>query len=671
MFKKILIANRGEIACRVIKAAKKMDIQTVAVYSEADSDALHVSMADEAIAVGPAPSTESYLVIDNIIRACRDSGAEAVHPGYGFLSENAEFAERLEAAGIAFIGPGPHAIRSMGDKITSKLLALEANVSTVPGHTDVIENTDHAVTIAREIGYPVMLKASAGGGGKGMRIAHDDQECRDGFERATGEARTAFGDDRVFIEKYIEEPRHIEIQVLADSHGNVVHLFERECSLQRRHQKIIEESPSPFLDEETRAAMGAEAVALARAVDYRSAGTVEFIVDAEKNFYFLEMNTRLQVEHPVTEFVTGLDLVNLMICVAAGESLPFSQDDLNQQGWAIEARVYAEDPLRNFLPSIGRLVRYAPPEESDTVRVDTGVYEGAEVSMHYDPMIAKLVTYGETREQSIATMRRALNQFYLSGVAHNISFLAALVEHERFRSGQISTNMIAEEYPDGFHPADVVHDDIGLLIAVAASVHRRYMDRAAGISGQMPGYEREIHLRWVVVLGGEHHPVEVVPTEDGTGHFVSYAGSVYQVISQWQFGQPLFTGTVNGQQVNLILERRNMVYRLLHWGSQVDVMVLTARAAELLNCMPEKQPPDLSRFLLSPMPGLLSKLMVDTGHDVKRGQDLAVVEAMKMENVLRAERDGKVSKSLAAVGDTLSVDQPILEFEAVSTNSHP
>jgi len=669
MFQKILIANRGEIACRVIKTARKMGIKTVAVYSEADKNALHVAMADEALHIGPAPSTESYLVIDNIIQACRESGAEAVHPGYGFLSENAEFAERLDEAGIAFIGPNVHAIRSMGDKITSKRLAIDAGVNTIPGHTDVIENADHAVAIAAEIGYPVMIKASAGGGGKGMRVARNDTECRDGFERATGEARSAFGDDRVFLEKFIEEPRHIEIQVMADRHGNIIHLFERECSLQRRHQKIIEESPSPLLDDATRTAMGEQAVALARAVDYQSAGTVEFIADADRNFFFLEMNTRLQVEHPVTEFVTGLDLVELMIRVAAGEPLPLSQADVQQHGWAIEGRIYAEDPLRNFLPSVGRLVRYMPPSESDVVRVDTGVYEGDEVSIYYDPMIAKLITYGATRELAIAHMRHALNHFYLSGVSHNISFLAALVEHTRFREGRLTTNMIAEEYPEGFHPADVVHDDPALLISVAATIHRRYMDRAASISGQMPGYEREVHDNWVVAIGGIQHPVDVSPLENGCGHDVCYGGENYQVLSNWQFGQPLFNGTVNGVEVCMMLERRNMIYRLFHWGSQVDIMVLTAKAAELLACMPKKEPPDMSRYLLSPMPGLLSQLMVDVGHEVKRGQDLAVVEAMKMENVLRAERDGTVSKSLATVGDTLAVDQPILEFETSTLNS--
>ena len=463
MFKKILIANRGEIACRVIKTARKMGIRTVAVYSEADKEALHVSSADEAVAIGPPPSIQSYLAIDKIVQACRETGAEAVHPGYGFLSEKAAFAERLADEGIVFIGPKPHAMKNMGDKITSKKLAMRAGVNTVPGHADVISDGDRAVGIAREIGYPVMLKASAGGGGKGMRIARSDEQCRDGFKRASNEARAAFGDDRVFIEKYIEQPRHIEVQVLGDGYGNVIHLGERECSLQRRHQKVIEEAPSPFLDPETRAAMGDQAVALARAVDYQSAGTVEFIVDANRNFYFLEMNTRLQVEHPVTEFVTGLDLVELMIRIAAGERLPFSQADVRLDGWAIEARVYAEDPLRNFLPSVGRLVRYLPPAESATIRVDTGVYEGGEVSIHYDPMLAKLISHGGSRDQAIAHLRDALNEFCIRGVSHNISFLAALVDHPRFHQGRLSTNLIAEEYPDGFHPADTVHDDPALI----------------------------------------------------------------------------------------------------------------------------------------------------------------------------------------------------------------
>lgn len=661
MFDKILIANRGEIACRVIRTARQMGIKTVAVYSEADRDALHVQQADEAVLIGPAPSAQSYLQIERIVKACQDTGAQAVHPGYGFLSENATFATALEAAGIAFIGPNIHAIQAMGDKITSKQLAEKAGVNTVPGYTGVIEDAQHALSIARDIGYPVMLKASAGGGGKGMRIARNDAEVREGFERASSEAKSSFGDDRVFVEKYIEEPRHIEIQVMADSHGNVLYLWERECSLQRRHQKVIEEAPSPFLDEATRQAMGEQAVALARAVEYRSAGTVEFIVDRERNFYFLEMNTRLQVEHPVTELITGLDLVELMIRVAAGEPLPLGQADLKREGWAIEARVYAEDPFRNFLPSIGRLVRYVPPPEGPTVRVDTGIYEGGEVSMYYDPMIAKLVTHGGTRDQAIKHMLDALNEYYIRGVSHNIPFLTALVDHSRFRQGKISTNMIAEEYPEGFNPSDVVHDDPALLISVAASIHRRYMDRAASISGQMPGYEHQVHNNWVVVMGGESHPVHVDPVPGG--HNVQYQGEMHRVESDWQFGQPLFRGRFNGGQICLQVERRNFRYRLFHNGSQVDLMVLTLHAAELYRHMPVKAPPDMSRFLLSPMPGLLSQVMVEVGAEVKAGQDLAIVEAMKMENVLKAERDGVVAKVVANPGDSLAVDQAILEFE--------
>ena len=661
MFKKILIANRGEIACRVIKTARKMGIKTVAVYSEADKDALHVEMADEAVFIGPPPTAQSYLVMERIVQACKDTGAEAVHPGYGFLSERPAFCEMLEKEGIVFIGPKVRAIDAMGDKITSKKLAKEAGVSTVPGHTDIIRDTAHALQIAREIGYPVMLKASAGGGGKGMRVAWNDAECADGFERATNEARSSFGDDRVFVEKYIEEPRHIEIQVLGDSHGNILYLGERECSLQRRHQKVIEEAPSPFLDEKTRRAMGEQAVALARAVDYQSAGTVEFIVDAKRNFYFLEMNTRLQVEHPVTEYITGLDLVEQMIRVAAGEPLAFKQDDVKLKGWAIEARVYAEDPFRNFLPSIGRLVKYMPPQETEVVRVDTGVYEGGEVSMYYDPMIAKLITYGATRDRAIAHMRDALNEFFIRGVQHNISFLAALMVHTRFMTGRISTNMIAEEYPHGFHAADVPHDDPALLIAVAAFLHRSYMDRAAKISGQMLGHERKVKNDWVVLMGGQSHPVHIELVEGG--YDVVYMGENYQVRSDWQFGQPLFKGTLNGTDICIQVERRGMHYRLFHWGSQADVMVMSPRVAELQALMPEKAPPDLSKFLLSPMPGLLTKLAVQVGQEVKAGEELAVIEAMKMENVLRADQDAKVVKILATTGESLAVDQAIIEFE--------
>jgi len=661
MFKKILIANRGEIACRVMRTARRLGIATVAVYSEADQDALHVLLADESVPIGPAPAAASYLSIDNIVGACRDTGAQAVHPGYGFLAENAAFVDRLANAGIVFIGPPAAAIRAMGDKIASKLLAEKAGVNTIPGHADVIQDPIHAVAVARKIGYPVMLKASAGGGGRGIRVARDDDQCADGFVRATGEASGSFGDERVFIEKYIGRPRHIEIQVMADAHGNVIHLGERECSLQRRHQKVIEEAPSPFLSDETRQAMGRQAVALAAAVGYQSAGTVEFIVDQDQNFYFLEMNTRLQVEHPVTEMVTGIDLVEWMIRIAAGEPLPISQADVRTSGWAIEARVYAEDPFRNFLPSAGRLVRYLPPPETEGMRVDTGVYEGSEVSIHYDPMIAKLITHGTSREQAVARMRDALNRFYIRGVTHNISFLAALVEHTGFRSGRIHTSTIAEDYPDGFNPADMAHDDPALLIAVVASIHRRYMDRAAGIIGQMPGYERKVHDDWVVLMGGAQHTVHVSPVEGG--HDVTYEDETFQVRSAWQFGEPLFIGTVNGNPVCIQVERHNLNYRLYHCGSQVDVRVFTPRAAELAASMPAKPPPDTSKSLLSPMPGMLSQLKVRVGDVVKSGQDLAVVEAMKMENVLRAESDGRVEKILVAEGDTLAVDQTIMEFE--------
>ena len=660
MFKKILIANRGEIACRIIKSARKMGIQTVAVYSEADQTALHTEMADEAVLIGPPPSTQSYLVIDRIIQACRDTGAEAVHPGYGFLSENAAFAEALAREGIAFIGPNIHAIQMMGDKITSKKLAMEAGANTIPGYTGVLENADQAVEIASQIGYPVMLKASAGGGGKGMRTAWNDAECRDGFERATNEARSSFGDERVFIEKYIEEPRHIEIQVLADRYGNVIYLGERECSTQRRHQKVIEECPSPFLDAATRQAMGEQAVALARAVDYQSAGTVEFIVDANRHFYFLEMNTRLQVEHPVTELVTGTDLVELMIRIADGEKLPLTQADVRLNGWAIEARVYAEDPFRNFLPSVGRLARYLPPAETDLVRVDSGVTEGGEVSMYYDPMIAKVITYGATRDQAIAHMRTALDAFYIRGVSHNIGFLTALMKHPRFVGGRLSTNLIAEEYPHGFHAADIPHDDPALLVTVAAAIHRRYMDRAACISGQMPGLERRVEDQWVVFMRGEYHPVTVTPVAGG--HDVIYKGELFAIRSDWRFGQTLFRGALNGADICVQVERRYQEYRLFHGGSQVDVLMLTPRAAELHRLMPVKAPPDLSRYLLSPMPGLLTQVAVEPGKEVRAGETLAVIEAMKMENVLYADRDCVVARVLAKVGDSLAVDQPIIEF---------
>ncbi|MEM7465899.1 MAG: acetyl/propionyl/methylcrotonyl-CoA carboxylase subunit alpha [Pseudomonadota bacterium] len=661
MFKKILIANRGEIACRVIRSAKALGISTVAVYSDADANALHTEVADEAIHIGPSASAESYLVTDKIIQACKDSGAEAVHPGYGFLSENAAFAERLAAENIAFIGPNVEAINSMGDKITSKILAKDAGVNTIPGYTDVIEGPDEAVKIAQDIGYPVMLKASAGGGGKGMRVVWNDEECRDGFERAANEARSSFGDDRVFAEKFIEQPRHIEIQIIADTHGDVVYLGERECSIQRRHQKVIEEAPSPFLDEATRQAMGEQAVALAKAVNYRSAGTVEFVVDAEKNFYFLEMNTRLQVEHPITEYVTGVDLVELMIRVANGEKLPLTQQDVSLTGWAIESRVYAEDPFRNFMPSIGRLVHYTPPPASDTIRVDTGIKEGSEVSMFYDPMIAKLITYGDTRDEAIETMHSALDQYYIRGVSHNISFLNALIAHPRFRSGELTTNFIAEEYPDGFHASDVAPTDPLLPIAIAASVHRAYVDRASLISDQLAGHERIVNDQFVVCAANNKHPVAVIAVNGGFE--ITIEDAQYRVITEWQIGDSLIHAEVNGHHVCFQLDREGVTYRLSHRGSEIEALVLTPRAAELSEHMLEKEQPDLSRFLLSPMPGLLVRLSAGVGETVKAGEELAVVEAMKMENSLRADEDVVVAKVLAEQGDTLAVDQPILEFE--------
>ncbi|MFO1363018.1 MAG: acetyl/propionyl/methylcrotonyl-CoA carboxylase subunit alpha [Burkholderiales bacterium] len=661
MFKRILIANRGEIACRVIRTARQMGIETVAVYSEADRAARHVALADRAVPIGPPPSASSYLAMDRILRAAQDSGAEAVHPGYGFLSENAAFCDLLEKNGIVFIGPKAGSIRALGDKIASKKLALAANVNTIPGYTDVIESAGQAVEIARGIGYPVMIKASAGGGGKGLRVAWNDDECREGFQSCRNEATAAFGDDRVFIEKFIVEPRHIEIQVLGDAHGSCLYLWERECSIQRRHQKVIEEAPSPFLDARTRRAMGEQAVALARAVDYQSAGTVEFVVGADARFYFLEMNTRLQVEHPVTEMITGLDLVEQMIRVAAGERLAYAQEDLRLDGWAIECRINAEDPFRGFLPSIGRLVKYMPPAElPGMVRVDTGVYEGGEISMHYDSMIAKLVAHGATRDQAIARMREALNAFVIRGVSTNIPFQAALMQHPRFVAGRFNTGFIAEEYPHGFRSEDVPHDDPALLVCVAAVLHRRYMDRAAGINGQLRGHERRVGPDWVVILDGAHHPVTV--SNIAGGQHVAYRGEAYTVLSDWAFGHPLFRGTVNGREICLQVERRNLVYRLFHRGTQVDVMVLTARAAELHALMPRKPPPDLSRFLLSPMPGLLREVTVAAGQQVRAGEKLAVIEAMKMENVLRAESDAVVKQLLAKAGDSLAVDQPIVEF---------
>ena len=662
MFKKILIANRGEIACRIIRTARRLGCRTVAVYSDADAGAQHVQLADEAVHLGPAPARDSYLAIERIVAACCSVQADAVHPGYGFLSENPAFVQRLEESGIVFIGPSRDAIARLGDKLASKRLAQQAGVNTVPGFDGEIFDADHALRVARRLQYPLMLKASAGGGGKGMRIVRNDDECRTAFDSAAREARSSFGDERLLMERYIEHPRHIEIQVLGDQQGRVISLGERECSLQRRHQKVIEEAPSPLVDQEMREAMGAQAVALAQAAGYHSAGTVEFIVDAERNFYFLEMNTRLQVEHPVTELVTRLDLVEQMIRIAAGEPLSIDPRAAQPKGWAMEARVYAEDPFRGFLPSIGRLVRYLPPNESPGVRIDTGVTEGDEVTLHYDPMLAKVIAHGPTREECRRRLRDALNEFAIRGVRHNISFLSALVDHPRYVGGWLSTGLIEEEYPQGFRPQDVVHDDPALLVTVAAVIHRRYRERAARISGQMPGYERQVETDWVVMIGGQGHAVSVQPAAHG--HDVVYAGRTYHVASAWQFGQPLFRAAVDGQPVCLQVDRQNLVYRLQHWGCEVEATVLSARAAELLARMPAKTPPDTSRMVLSPMPGLLVHLAVQAGDEVKTGQDLAIIEAMKMENLIRAERDGSVRQVFADVGETLAVDQPILELAA-------
>ncbi len=665
MFEKILIANRGEIACRVIRTARRLGIKTVAVYSDADKNALHVEMADEAVHIGPPPSAQSYLLIDRIIDACKKTGAQAVHPGYGFLSEKPAFQEALAAAGIAFIGPDAHAMRAMGDKIESKKLAKAAGVSTVPGYLGVIADDEEAVKIAREIGYPVMIKASAGGGGKGMRVAWNDEEAREGFRSATNEARSSFADDRVFIEKFIQQPRHIEIQLLADGQGTSLYLGERECSIQRRHQKVIEEAPSPFLDEATRKAMGEQAVALADAVQYKSAGTVEFIVDADRNFYFLEMNTRLQVEHPVTELITGFDLVELMIRVAAGEKLTIKQEDVRLHGWAIEARVYAEDPFRNFLPSTGRLTHYRPPSDDPHVRVDTGVFEGGEISMFYDPMIAKLCTWGSTRDAAIARMREALDQYYIRGVSHNIPFLASLMANQRFVDGRLTTNFIAEEYPNGFHASDLPPEDPAVLVAVAAVIHRSLNDRDIQISGKMVGSTVKVRDDWVVVVDGTPHPVHLHPANDGpmrVGCTVDIAGQHHAVWTDWRIGEPLFRGTVNGAHVCIQIDRVGIGYRLHHSGAQAMVKVLTPNAARLDALMPVKAPPDMSKFLLSPMPGLLVSLAVSEGQEIKAGEVLAVVEAMKMENILRASQDGTVAKIHAAPGSSLAVDQKIVEF---------
>ena len=742
MFKKILIANRGEIACRVIKTARKMGIKTVAVYSDADRDALHVTMADEAIHIGPPPAAESYIVIDRIMDAIRQSGAEAVHPGYGFLSENPKFAEALEKAGVAFIGPPVGAIEAMGDKITSKKLADEAGVSTVPGHMGLIEDADEAVKIAAEIGYPVMIKASAGGGGKGMRIAWNEKEAREGFQSSKNEAKSSFGDDRIFIEKFVTQPRHIEIQVLGDKHGNVIYLGERECSIQRRNQKVIEEAPSPFLDEETRKAMGEQAVALAKAVDYCSAGTVEFIVDGERNFYFLEMNTRLQVEHPVTELITGIDLVEQMIRVAAGEKLAITQKGVKLNGWAIESRLYAEDPYRNFLPSIGRLTRYRPPIEGETetgaiIRNDTGVYEGGEISMFYDPMIAKLCTWAKDRKAAITAMEDALDAFELEGIGHNLPFLSAVMSHGKFIDGDMTTAFIAEEYPDGFAGVTIEGEALGKVAAAAAVLNMIAELRRTRISGVLANHKRKVSKEWVAVIDGNQVPLklrkmrnegaivtlsetassiadklddgsksaetaakllpmlergaiyidkvagelgcsekevrnaidllrqygaEIESAGKGTLKF-RYRRTQYEVETGWRPGKSLAIVKVGKERLALKVEPTHTGYRIRWRGADMNVKLISKRQAQYLLLMPEKVAPDTSKLLLCPMPGLVVSIAVTEGEEVEEGQPLATVEAMKMENILRAEKKAKVSKINAAAGDSLAVDEVIMEFE--------
>ncbi|MEE4348678.1 MAG: acetyl/propionyl/methylcrotonyl-CoA carboxylase subunit alpha [Pacificimonas sp.] len=657
MLKKILIANRGEIACRVIKTAREMGIATVAVYSDADADALHVRMADEAVRIGPAPASESYLVPEKIIQACKDTGADAVHPGYGFLSERASFREALDKEGITFIGPPANAIAAMGDKIESKKLAREAGVSVVPGFVGEIEDTDHAVKIAGDIGYPVMMKASAGGGGKGMRLAYNENDVREGFPATKSEGLNSFGDDRVFIEKFVEQPRHIEIQVLGDSHGNCIYLGERECSIQRRHQKVIEEAPSPFVTPDMRKAMGEQAVELAKAVGYTSAGTVEFIAGADRSFYFLEMNTRLQVEHPVTELVTGLDLVEQMIRVAAGEELSLTQEDVTLTGWAMESRVYAEDPYRSFLPSIGRLTTYQPPEEIEgEVRVDTGVTPGSEISMFYDPMIAKLITYGETREEAIDRNLAALDKYLIRGISHNIDFLAAVMQHPRFRSGDITTGFIAEEYPDGFEGAPASDRLRKALVAAVAGIEFSHQARAARIDGQL-GEPRTIDTEWLVRMGGSDHHVVL-----GDGQ-ATVDGEVVAGHCDWFPGMSLTQVTAEDVDVTVQVERDGVGWQLTTQGAKHHALVVPHRLAAHLSHMIEKVPPDLSKFLLCPMPGLVVSLNVAEGEEVQPGQPLAVVEAMKMENILRAEKQAIVSAIRAEEGQSLAVDDVIMEFE--------
>ncbi len=666
MFTKILIANRGEIACRVIKTARRMGITSVAVYSDADRDALHVKMADEAVHIGPAPVNQSYIVIERVLQAVRESGAQAVHPGYGFLSENARFAEALAAEGVAFVGPPAGAIEKMGDKITSKKIAQAAGVSTVPGYLGEIADANAAVKISNQIGYPVMIKASAGGGGKGMRVAWDDAQAREGFQSSKNEAAGSFGDDRIFIEKFITQPRHIEIQVLCDGHGNGIYLGERECSIQRRNQKVVEEAPSPFLDQATRKAMGEQAVMLARAVDYASAGTVEFIVDAERNFYFLEMNTRLQVEHPVTELITGIDLVEQMLRVADGEELSIAQEDVKLNGWAIENRLYAEDPYRGFLPSIGRLTRYRPPveiaEPTRVVRNDTGVFEGGEISMYYDPMIAKLCTWAPTRAEAIEHMRNALDGFELEGIGHNLPFLSAVMDHPVFGAGDMTTAFIEEQYPDGFDGVELPEDALRRIAAGAAAMHRVAEIRRTRVSGRMDNHERRVGTEWVVTLQGQSFAVTIDADRGGSG--VTFPdGTTVRVTSDWTPGDQLAVLSVDSAMLVLKVGKISGGFRIRSRGADLNVHVRTPRQAELAALMPQKIAPDTSRYLLCPMPGLIVKIDVAVGDEVQEGQALCTVEAMKMENILRAEKKAVVAKVNAGAGDSLAVDDVILEFE--------
>jgi len=670
MFKRILIANRGEIACRVIKTARKMGIAAVAVYSDADRDALHVEMADEAVHIGPPPAAESYLVIEKIVEACRKTGAEAVHPGYGFLSEREAFPEALAKAGVVFIGPNPKAIAAMGDKIESKKAAAKAKVSTVPGHLGVIADEKQAVRIAEEIGFPVMIKASAGGGGKGMRIAHTKAEVAEGFARARSEAKSSFGDDRVFIEKFIVDPRHIEIQVLGDKHGNVVHLGERECSIQRRNQKVVEEAPSPLLDPATRSKMGEQAVALAKAVGYDSAGTVEFVAGQDRSFYFLEMNTRLQVEHPVTELVTGIDLVEQMIRVAAGETLAIKQSDVKLGGWAVETRIYAEDPTRNFLPSIGRLTRYRPPAEANaggiTVRNDTGVYEGGEISIYYDPMIAKLVTHAQTRERAITALAHALDLFTIEGIRHNIPFLAALMQHPRWQAGKLSTGFIAEEYPEGFRSPAPEGETARIIAAVAAAIDHVLGERKRSISGQMTGRAVTRERRRAVRLGDDEIALDVVRSGEGIAvSLMAPSGTIaatHVLSSPWKPGDPVWLGTLDQETVAVQVRPVANGFVLVHRGVETTAFVYTESEARAARLMPIRGAADTGKQVLCPMPGLVRSIDVSEGQEIKAGETLAVVEAMKMENVLRAERDGTVKKIHAKPGDSLAVDAVIMEF---------